>query len=56
MGRLDWLIPGRDHELARTKYPDRESATATARRKDFKPAKSVTDAARTGQKWEDDTR
>jgi hypothetical protein len=56
MGGLDWLIPGNDHRLAREKYPDRESASATARRKDFKPAKSAAEAARVGQKWEDDTR
>ena len=37
MGRLDWLMPGKDHELAERKYADRESASATARRKDFKP-------------------
>jgi hypothetical protein len=56
MGRLDWLIPGRDRELARTRYPDRESATAAAHRKDFKPAQSAAEADRIGQKWEDDTR
>lgn len=56
MGRLDWLMPGKDHELAERKYADRESASATARRKDFKPAKSTAEAARVGQKWEDDTR
>lgn len=29
---LAWLRPGRDHQLAATKYPGRESATARAAR------------------------
>ncbi|MFF4291377.1 hypothetical protein ACFY0R_39715 [Streptomyces sp. NPDC001633] len=31
---LEWLRPGRDHQLAREQYADRESATDRARRKD----------------------
>ncbi|MFG2533539.1 hypothetical protein [Streptomyces sp. NPDC048516] len=31
---FEWLRGGNDHELARTRYADQESATARARRKE----------------------
>ncbi|MGA4954073.1 hypothetical protein [Streptomyces lydicamycinicus] len=34
MGAFSWLRPGNDHELARTQYADRESASDRARRKE----------------------
>jgi hypothetical protein len=34
MGAFSWLFGGNDHELARTQYADRESATKRAARKE----------------------
>jgi hypothetical protein len=50
-----WLLPGNDHELARTKYASRESASDEKARKDaernrLKPEKRAT-AIRKGQQW-----
>lgn len=53
MGFLSWLIPGNDHELARTQYADRESASGQAARKERAArSRSATKAYRKGQKWE----
>ena len=49
------LLPN-DRELAESKYADRQSASDRSRRRDFKPGKDVTDAARQGQAWEDEGR
>jgi hypothetical protein len=38
MGFLSWLMPGNDHQLAAEQYPDRESATDRAARKDAERA------------------
>lgn len=55
MGAFSWLRPGRDHELAATRYAGRESASAEKIRKENerarpKPEKSAT-AIRNGQQW-----
>jgi hypothetical protein len=56
MGRLSWLRPGHDHELAATRYAGRESASDAKARKEEarsrpKPEKQAT-AIRNGQRWE----
>lgn len=65
MGAFSWLFGGNDHELARTQYADRESASDRAARKDAereaKKAKanraahhrSAVQADRKGQAWGD---
>lgn len=61
MGRLGnfvrSLTPGDDHELARTQYADRESATDSAARKDRARRSKVADKAdRKGNAWADKQR
>lgn len=57
MGFLSWLIPGNDHELARTQYADRESASDEAARKErARRSKAATKADRKGNAWADKQR
>lgn len=51
------LVPGNDHELARTQYADRESATeSAARAQRARRSKAATKADRRGQAWADKQR
>jgi len=53
MGALSWLFGGNDHELARTRYAGRESASDEAARKRREQHQSkAAKAARQGQRWE----
>lgn len=57
----DWVRPGKDHELAATRYAGRESATDLATRKAAAKKRAVrtvgiAEAARDGQAWEDRSR
>jgi hypothetical protein len=64
MGAFSWLFGGNDHQLAAEQYPDRESASNRAARRDRaprsstfgKPDRTSRDAARRGQAWEDTDR
>jgi hypothetical protein len=57
MGAFSWLRGGNDHQLAATRYADRESASDRAASKTFgKPDRTSRDAARRGQAWEDTDR
>jgi hypothetical protein len=64
MGAFSWLRGGNDHQLAADQYPDRESASNRAARRDRtprsstfgKPDRNATAAARRGQAWEDTDR
>ena len=48
------LVPGNDHELARTQYAGRESASDEAARKErARRSKAATKADRKGQAWAD---
>jgi hypothetical protein len=51
----DWLIPGRDHELARTRYAGRESASdqASRKRREGHRKNGAQKAADQGQEWFD---
>jgi hypothetical protein len=61
MGAFSWLFGGDDHQLAAEQYPDRESASNRAARRERasrsntfgKPDRTSRDAARRGQAWED---
>ena len=54
MSFLSWLRPGNDHELARTQYADRESASDEAARKErARRSRAATKADRQGQAWAD---
>lgn len=50
-----WLVPGRDHELARTRYAGRESASdqAARKRREGHRSSGAQKAAREGQEWTD---
>jgi hypothetical protein len=57
MGAFSWLRPGNDHQLAATRYADRESATDSAARKDrARRSKAATKADRKGNAWADKER
>jgi len=57
MGFLSWLGGGNDHELARTQYADRESATDSAARADrARRSRAADKADRKGQAWADKQR
>jgi hypothetical protein len=58
MGRLGNLFGGNDRQLAKTKYPDRESASQTAARARSAGHRNggARRAARAGQAWEDGDR
>lgn len=58
MGFLSWLVPGNDHELAKTQYEGRESASdkAARRRRERHHGGGATKADRKGQKWADKDR
>ncbi|MGW1609431.1 hypothetical protein ACWCQZ_08535 [Streptomyces sp. NPDC002285] len=54
MGFLSWLGGGNDHELAKTQYEGRESASDRAARKRREShRRNVTKTDRKGQAWED---
>ncbi|MFG2404223.1 hypothetical protein ACGFR8_07765 [Streptomyces brevispora] len=55
---FEWLRGGNDHQLARTTYAGRPSATETANAKDraktrARREKSAQKSRRAGQAWED---
>lgn len=57
MGAFSWLRPGNDHQLARTQYAGRESASDEAARKDrARRSRSATKADRKGNAWADKQR
>ncbi|WP_263165427.1 hypothetical protein [Streptomyces sp. SCSIO ZS0520] len=53
MKALAWLLPGRDRELAATRYAGRESASdrAARLRREQHHRRGATRAARAGQAW-----
>lgn len=58
MGFLSNLFGGNDHQLAETKYADRESATdrAARKRRQSHHAKGIRQAATAGERWEQQDR
>mgnify|MGYP001610859497 CR=1 FL=1 len=57
MGMFSWLIPGNDHELARTQYAGQESASDSAARKErARRSESADKADRKGNAWADKQR
>lgn len=58
MGLFSWLVPGNDHELAKTRYAGRESASdrASRKRRASYGSKGVAKSERAARKWEAEDR